>query len=301
MTSKTSNRDSTTSEVLHELDAARWHALEQMILEERASRSKEVAEIREVLAMVSAQHNLQQPSKSLDMDETELCRGRTRKEVTEGKSSTSHVDIQSFDKLTADMRENFTSRLLEFEAKFQALADRHMSLFEHHLQSTGQLKETIKEAEQVDPAEKHVRDTNYVTSKSWSQGSLGSHASGQFKRPTWIVENASSPRSNLLRSLAQAPLSRLISAPENTPEKVQVCRGAATLIDASPTSSKRSVVQRYQHHATASPTSSKRSEVQSYQHHAQIFSPSLRARQVFSPEAGPIKPCDIPGRRRSIH
>jgi len=270
-----SNVESTTSEVLRELDVARWHALEEMILEERAHRSKEFAEIREVLAMVSAQPNVQQLSKGLSTNEPELCLGTTRNEEIEGKPSTFQIDMQSFNKLIRDMQESFTSRLLECEAKFQAQADRHVALFEHHLKSTERLKETMKEAEQADLAEKRVEDANSVTSMSGSRCSLILHASGFSKvLASRSAHNTRTPRCSVREP--PAPQSRtMFSEPAHTPDCVQVCRGAVIAIAASPPPSARSVVQ-------------------NYQHHAQTRSPSLNARQVYFLQVAPVKPSDTP-------
>eukprot|EP00930_Biecheleria_cincta_P055913 TRINITY_DN4215_c0_g1_i1.p1 TRINITY_DN4215_c0_g1~~TRINITY_DN4215_c0_g1_i1.p1 ORF type:complete len:566 (-),score=65.89 TRINITY_DN4215_c0_g1_i1:197-1894(-) len=99
----------------HEVEAARWHTLELMILEERACRMKDVAEIREALARMP------------DMEVAALGAASTCVKDC-SVSAANHTDMKAFSGLLADVRHNFSLRLQELEFKLRDQAERQMIL-----------------------------------------------------------------------------------------------------------------------------------------------------------------------------
>jgi len=266
----TPSSDSTTSEVLHELDVARWYAIEQMILEERACRTKDIAEIRETLAMVSRQPNFQLASDGLMVEEPQLCFGRTREEGFKVTSLASHANMESFNKLVSDMRQGFVTRLRELEIEFNVQADRHMALFASHQKSMNQEREKVKEVEQVSAAQKRFQAADSEFAKSW-KGLPVMRSSPTCKIPeTRRAESPMSPTFNLPQS-PRLQMRTAFTEPGYTPDHMHECRQAKISI-------------------TASRQVSSRATLHNYQHHVQIASPSMTARQVFSMEAGPSTP-----------
>lgn len=267
MLRQTSNGDSTMSEVSHELHAARWHALEQMILEERACRTKEVAELHKALAMVSIQPSFQPASDGLVIDEPHLCLGSAHKEACDGTPSASQVDVQSFSRLIIDMRQNFASHLQKLESDFLTRIDGHMKLLKNTWEGMDQQQEKIQEVEQVMAAEKNIGAILSMAAKS--KGLLGGQSSKSCKTlHLGRAENARPPR---LQSPIPAQSRRMFTEPAFTP--VMTMSGSASPLVAS-----RATIS-----GSASPVASSRATFQSNLHQTQISYPSTVARGTFSP------------------
>jgi hypothetical protein len=258
-----STAESTMSEVSHELHVARWHALEQMILEERACRTKEVAEIHKTLAIVSVQPSFQPASNGLVIEEPHLCLGSAHLEACEGTPSASQVDVQSFSKIIIDMRQNFASHLKKLESDFLTQVDRHMKLLKSTWESMDQQQEKVQEVEQLMGAEQNIEAIFSMAAKS--KGLLGGQTSKSCKTlHLGRAENARPPR-------LQSPIfqgRRTFMEPTYTP--VKMMSGPA-----SPLLSSRATIS-----GSASPP---RATFQSYLHQPQTFSPSTMARGTFSP------------------
>jgi len=272
-----SNGDSTMSEVSHELHVARWHALEQMILQERACRTKEVAELHKTLAMVSIQHSFQPASDGLVIDEPHLCLGSAHKEACDGTPSASQVDVQSFSRLIIDMRQNFASHLQKLESDFLTRVDGHMKLLKNTWESIDQQQEKIQEVEQVMAAEKNIGAILSMAAKS--KGLLGGQSSKSCKTlHLGRAENARPP------PMLQSPIlqcRRMFTEPAVTPA-VTMSGPAYPLVASRATTS-----------GSASPVESSRATFQSYLHQTQISYPSTVARGTFSPPRGMSYPSTV--------
>lgn len=155
-----SDSDSAITHPSHEVEVARWHTLELMILEERACRMKDVEDIREILARMpqteSAPHcsSNMRPGFQLAGDElvknnAQLQRPKACSEACEGPSSANHKDMEAFNGFISDLIQNFVSRVQEVESKLQAQAERQMSLLEDGLDQVHQQMATMEEEVQV--------------------------------------------------------------------------------------------------------------------------------------------------------
>jgi len=259
-----SNADSTMSNVSHELHEARWHALEQMILQERACRTKEVAEIHKTLAMMSIQPSLQSASKDLVVDEPHLYLGSAHKEACDGTPSASQVDVQSFSRLIIDMRQNFASHLQTLQSDFLTRVDEHMKLLKNTWESMDQQQEKIQEIEQVSAAEKNTEAILSMAAKS--KGLLGGQSSKSCKTlHLGKAENARPP--SLQSPIIQSR--RMFTEPP-------FMSGRTMPGPASPLS--RATIS-----CSASPVVSSSATFQSHLHQTQISYPSTVARGTFSP------------------
>eukprot|EP00930_Biecheleria_cincta_P047004 TRINITY_DN32512_c0_g1_i1.p1 TRINITY_DN32512_c0_g1~~TRINITY_DN32512_c0_g1_i1.p1 ORF type:complete len:378 (-),score=61.82 TRINITY_DN32512_c0_g1_i1:190-1293(-) len=138
--------------VIREVTETRWRMLETMILEERANRIKDVAELRHALAMLSEEASGAQalsndckymPQISLETATTEMV-GRSGTQT-----DASSMDLQAYSDLITEQRQHFSSQLQELESMLLSETQR-AELLDGTMSTMKQLSDIIQDTSAAD-------------------------------------------------------------------------------------------------------------------------------------------------------